>query len=52
MRMWEIRENDEYRYGRRGHSDMRDDDMSYDEAYEKGFEDGYAKAMKEVYKRR
>ena len=50
MRMWEIRENDSYKYGRRGSmSGMRDsEEKAYQEGYECGFEEGYNKAMKEA----
>lgn len=52
MRMWEIRENSDSRYGRKdssGMSGMRGyKDDSYDDAYDCGFEDGYNKAMKEM----
>lgn len=50
--MWEIRENDDFRYGRKGSSGMSGmrgyKNDSYEEGYECGFEEGYAKAMKEV----
>lgn len=50
MRMWEIRENDSYKYGRRGSmSGMIDsEEKAYQEGYECGFEEGYDKAMKEA----
>jgi hypothetical protein len=45
-KLWEIRQTDDHpRYGHR--YGMRKDDV--EEAYECGFEDGYEKAMKEVY---
>lgn len=49
MKMWEIRENDDYRFGRRDHFGMKDSDKSYEEGYKHGFEDGYSKAMKETF---
>lgn len=50
MKMWEIRENDDYRFGRRGSYGMRDhNDKSFEEGYECGFEDGYSKAMKDTF---
>lgn len=60
MRMWEIREGDSskgsyrddyrdsYRFGKRGHMGMKDEDAYY-EGYECGYEDGYAKAMKDTF---
>ena len=42
MRMWEIRERD------RGFRNMRHDEKSVEEAYECGYEDGWADAMKEM----
>ena len=44
-RMWEIREHDGSRYGRK--MGMRDD-KSVEEAYECGYEDGYEAAMEET----
>lgn len=49
MKMWEIRENDDYRFGRRGNFGMKEHDKSYEEGYEHGFEDGYSKAMKDTF---
>ena len=42
--MWEIRENDGSKYGRR--MGMRDE-KSLEEAYDCGYEDGYEAAMEE-----
>lgn len=47
MRMWEIRENDESRYGHRFGTRNRNA-SEIDEAYECGYEEGYRKAMKEA----
>lgn len=51
MRMWEIRENDDYRFGRRSHYDREHEsaDKSYEEGYDQGYTDGYSKAMKETF---
>ena len=51
MKLWEIREHDDYRFGRRGHYGMKDSesDKSYEEGYEHGYEDGYSKAMKDTF---
>lgn len=49
MKMWEIRENDDYRFGRKGSYGMRDHDKSFEEGYEQGYEDGYSKAMKDTF---
>lgn len=60
MKMWEIREDDSYkdgrrsdyrggyRFGRRGSMGMKDSD-EFEEGYELGFEEGYAKAMKDTF---
>lgn len=53
MRMWEIRENESSRYGRRGGTSSASGMRSYksdlyEEGYECGFEEGYEKAMKEM----
>ena len=47
--MWEIRENEDYRFGRRDGFGMKDHDKSYEEGYKHGYEDGYSKAMKETF---
>lgn len=47
--MWEIRENEDYRFGRRDGFGMKDYDKSYEEGYKHGYEDGYSKAMKETF---
>jgi hypothetical protein len=61
MKMWEIREGSSrkddyrdnyrgsYRFGRRGSMGMREDEDAFHEGYECGFEDGYAKAMKDTF---
>ena len=49
MKMWEIRENDEYRHGHRGMRDRDDYEDSYEEGYERGYKDGYSKAMRETF---
>lgn len=55
MKMWEIREDDsrrdDYRFGRRRTMGMRDsaEERAYAEGYECGFEEGYAKAMKDTF---
>lgn len=55
MKMWEIRESNEYpshfgyKRGSRGSMGMRSsDDELYYEGYECGYEEGYRKAMKEA----
>lgn len=46
--MWEIRENEGFKYGHRKNYGMRH--IEVDEAYECGYEDGYREAMKEAEK--
>ena len=49
--MWEIRENDDYRFGRRGGMMGYKDpeEAAYYEGYKCGYDEGFAKAMKESY---